>query len=149
MKSKTKIFFLLMVVFIGIFGVSIYGYQRKAVAKIEDKPLGSLIALETPKGLLNILVMADYVSFQPFEDASYFLKTFSISKKDYPQMFKQGIANYSFISAKVDKNNQGGEIKIEVANNQPDHGVYSSPYRLLVDPVSGVIEEIGPRKYTE
>lgn len=142
---------ILIIIFFGVgflIGKTKNQLNIKLITQESGKRLDSLIALETSKGLLNILVVEDSIWFQPFEDASYAFKSFSISKEKYPKLFEQGIANSSFISAKLidDKN---GQIKIEIANNQPDHGTYSSPYRLSVDPISGNIEKIGVRKYTE
>ena len=151
-NSKLSVIIFVLMVISFVFGYFIGINKNRqmfnsAVIQESDKRLDSLIALETSKGLLNILIVKDSVWFQPFEDASYSFKSFSISKEKYPKLFEQGIANSSFISAKLidDKN---GQIKIEIVNNQPDHGTYSSPYRLSVDPVTGNIEEIGVRKYT-
>jgi len=152
-KIKTKqlaISLILIVIFFGVgflIGKTKNQLNIKSITQESGKRLDSLISLETSKGLLNIVIVKDSVWFQPFEDASYFFKSFSISKEKYPKLFEQGIANSSFISAKLidDKN---GQIKIEIANNQPDHGTYSSPYRLKVDPITKIVEEIGSRKYT-
>lgn len=147
MKVNSKILIFLGITVFSLLTLSYY-FWNKFFNGTNPKPVGSLISLETSKGLLEILVEYDGVRLQPFEDASYSFKFIFISKKEYPKLFEQGIANASFISAKVidDKNDL---VTIELANNQPDHGVYSSPYRLKVNPMTGVIEEIGARKYSE
>jgi len=114
--------------------------SKKAVTQEKDERLESMIVLETARGTLHVLVEKEAIIFElfPAKDSGNFKNMLAISKKDYPKLFED---NFSFIMASVvDK------TKVEISNNQPSHGGYLSNYRLIIDTVSGKIEEdITPR----
>jgi len=55
-------------------------------------------------------------------------------------LFSQGVANQSFIRAEIQENED--KFLIVLSNNQPDHGVYSVTYSLLIDPITEEIREL-------
>lgn len=113
----------------------------KAIVPEDEKKLDGLFVFETPKGdPYDVYVTKDTVSLNEFNNIVNELGHIILSKEEYPILFQQGIANSSFISVKQ-LNLKSGQFKIEVSNNQPDHGSYSSTYSLVVDPVTKLIEE--------
>jgi len=77
--------------------------------------------------------------FEPFEDLKDVYTPFSINKQEYPEFFRQGVANLSFIETEVIVREEKRVIKI--TNNQPDHGAYSEVKYLLIDPLDGKVLE--------
>lgn len=133
--------YLLVALAMGIVGF--YGGQLFTRGKTTDinKPLDSLITLETNKGKLEVLISSDQVYLQPFEAAEdNQMKAITITREQYPRLFKQGAADSSFITAKIEPGS-GDSQQITISNNQPNHGGYSPTYHLTVDPLSGDIQE--------
>jgi len=137
-----KIFIILIILGLGfILGILV---NKPSPTKITENPisdtrLDTLISLDTPQGILDISVYKDEIYFESFENATSPYKSFSISKDRYPELFKQGVANSSFISAKVVKDEKSGKSLVVVSNNQPDHGGYSPTYQLTIDPIEGKV----------
>lgn len=67
---------------------------------------------------------------------------FTIKKADYPELFKQGVANSSFISVVSSED----KSEIIISNNQPDHGSYSIVYKLIFNPVTKKIIQVPSTK---
>lgn len=137
--KKTLLGILVLFVCIG-FGYYLRGFIPASTKQVEtvspDSRLDSMITLSASQGPLYIVIFKDEVSFGPFESP---YKSFSISKKDYPDLFKQGVANSSFISAEVSKDSKTGNSLVVLSNNQPDHGGYSSTYQLIINPLNGEV----------
>ena len=103
------------------------------------KPLSSLITLDIPESRLDILVGQEAIIFQPFEVASSPYESFSISKSDYPKMFEQGVANFSFITVQLFQ--KDNNYFVLLSNNQPSHGGFVPEYKLTVDPFTKEVKE--------
>lgn len=150
--SKNKIVLILFLVVVGVFGLVVTKNKRTNFQKYitnEDnnyqsieqdnspEPLLSLTYLKINKGTLKIEKIDGVINFLPSEaDKDSIFESFSIKKEKYPKLFEQGVANASFISSKL-----VDDYKIELSNNEPDHGSYSASYRLIVNPMTGLIEE--------
>lgn len=109
------------------------------IAFSSEKPLSTLTRITVAKDCdLYVIVNSDNIMLDPFEKGcnGYPL---SIDESKYPKLFKQGVANSSFISAEMDKN---ADMIIVLSNNQPDHGGYSPVYQLAVDLKSSEVREI-------
>jgi len=115
---------------------------KEVINQEVDERLDSLIVLDTPKGILDIIIRKDEIWFEPFlkQNSDNFFSVI-IDKAHYPKLFNQGMANYSFISARIVEDEKVGKIAVEVSNNQPDHGSYSRAYRLVVNPLTGTVKE--------
>lgn len=135
-----KVFITLIIFGLGfMFGILVNKLSPTKITEnpIPDTRLDTLISLDTPQGILDISVYKDEIYFEPFENVASPYKSFSISKDGYPELFKQGVANSSFISAKVVKDEKSGKSLVIVSNNQPDHGGYLPTYQLTINPIEG------------
>ena len=85
-----------------------------------------------------IVINPENIWVEPFENVCSDAKSFSIEKSQHPDLFKQGVANESFISAEksLDPN-----FSLVISNNQPDHGGYLPVYQLAVNPKTGEVKE--------
>ena len=101
--------------------------------------LGVHVVLETPEEPLDILFREREIHFEFFEDWQDVYESFTIKQEDYPGLFKQGIAEYSWLRAELV--NEGAWVKL--SNNQPSHGAYDETYYLVVDPKKGEVVEVG------
>jgi hypothetical protein len=121
-----------------VIGVLISAYVREQELE-QNYEIGSLIVVSTELGLVEIVVDHEFIYIQPFEVANNnHIEPLTISSKQYPQLFKQGVAGMSFISAKLDEQDP---TQLVIANNQPDHGGYSPVYWLVLNLKSGKLEE--------
>jgi hypothetical protein len=137
-----KVFIYLLILsfgFVSGFFISKHYADKIPQAPVLETRLDTLIPLDTPQGILDIVVFKDSISFEPFENAASPYMSFSISKKDYPKLFEEGVANSSFISANVINDKATGKTLVVVSDNQPDHGAYSPTYQLTVDPLEGKV----------
>lgn len=115
------------------------GTEEKTIqVERQEKKLDSLINLNTSRGELSVLVTQDQVIFEPLEKAESKFKQFSLAKEKYPRLFEQGVANASWITARILE--KSDRVLVVVSNNQPSHGGGESVYELYVDPVTGKIE---------
>lgn len=115
------------------------------ISKIEtginkvEKPISTLTIVDLGTCKLYVIVNSDSIWFEPFENALCGSKPgLTIEKDQYPNLFKQGIANSSLISIEKEKNIDSTVI---VSNEQPDHGAYSPAYQLTVNIKTGEIRE--------
>jgi len=134
-----------LIVLLGVIGILVLTFlffKNKYSEKIKTDPEKSLSALTTidlsPNCKLYVVINSDSVWFEPFENVCSGAKSLSIEKKDFPNLFKQGVGNGSFISAE-----KASDINtsIVVSNNQPDHGGYLPVYQLIINPKTGEIKE--------
>lgn len=107
----------------------------------EIKPLDTVVNIEASQGTISALITQEKIFIQPFETVTGSYEHFSITKEDYPELFKQGIANSSFISVELYEDHKTKKEMLMIVNNQPDHGGYSPVYRLVTDPVSGDVNK--------
>lgn len=101
----------------------------KELSNIE-KPLSTLTIMRLTEDCdLYYIINSDSIWFDEFEKdcKSY---NFSIYKDQYPKLFKQGIANSSFISVEKDRDQ---DTTLTISNYQPNHGGYTPVYQLTVD----------------
>lgn len=106
-----------------------------------QKPIGVISKVNVGGQELLYEINQDNIYFYPFENTQPLnFARVNIEKKDYPKLFKQGIANYSSIIIEEYKNPQDKKAYIQISNVQPDHGAYATQYRLLIDPHTGNIE---------
>jgi len=112
--------------------------QSKAESPIiinEARQQDNMYLFEIPQGRYDVLVLKDEIWFNEFSNIINELGHFTINREQYPELFKQGVANSSFISVQLIENTKY-EPKIEISNNQPDHGSYAATYRLTFNPVT-------------
>lgn len=105
----------------------------------EVNPLYYQSIFDSPKGKLQVQFHNEWVTVRPYpnESDTPFFKSFDLHKTDYPKLFQQGVANSSFLSAELDTKN----YKLNVFNNEPDHGYFSPSYQLIIDLRLGKVEE--------
>lgn len=155
--NKTKTNKLLLVVFIEFITIMLLSYEWyqtsrnqtintfsqasiQATKTNNGKPLSTLTVMKlTANCNLYVVINPDSVWFDPFENVCS-NNSFSIEKSRYPELFKQGIANSSFIS--VEKTNNE-DLTLIVSNNQPDHGGYLPVYQLTVNLKTREVKENG------
>lgn len=136
-KKKLTIVVFVFISLIAIFELTTNRKKKEAENSVYN-PLGSLITLDAPGELIEILVSQDKVDFEPFEDVNDTYKPLTVKKADYPELFAQGVANLSFISAELLK--EGSRVYVKLSNNQPDHGAFSSTHSLIIDPAEAVVK---------
>jgi hypothetical protein len=133
MFNKTKdialIVLLISAAFLGFNYIQGRTSKTEKVSNIE-KPLSTLTIVKlTANCNLYVVINPDSVWFDPFENVCA-NNSFSIEKSQYPELFKQGVSNSSFIS--VEKTSDP-DLTLIVSNNQPDHGGYLPVYQLTVN----------------
>lgn len=103
---------------------------NQATKANNEKPLSTLTIIKLTENCnLYIEINPDSVWFDPFENVCSD-NSFSIERAQYPNLFKQGVANSSFIS--VEKTNDE-DLTLILSNNQPDHGGYLPVYQLSIN----------------
>lgn len=104
----------------------------------KQNPMGNQVLIKTSVGEFFVLIMSDkiYINVYGTGDGEKF-KQFEIQKTSYPKLFQQGVANFSFITVETMPDN----IHVRIANNQPDHGAFSATYQLVIDPITGEIND--------
>jgi hypothetical protein len=148
----SKINYVLTIILFLTVGFYVGNKWNRVEPKIdESRPLDYSISLDTPKGILIIKTTEGYILINSVEgnynNRSNFKANIVIGKDKYPKLFRQGQANASLISAKLVTNKSNSQFKVELSNNEPDHGDYSASYRLSIDPITGTIEEnLYPRR---
>lgn len=105
--------------------------------------LGSLGKVKFQDKQLMYLVNNNGIHFYPFENTQPAnFADISIKKKEYPKLFLQGTANFSFITVDEYKDSADNKSYLMISNNIPDHGGYVSTYSLLVNPSTGEVREV-------
>ena len=141
MVTRRSVNCLLVALIIGLVGFYAGQFLTREKNTNDINPLDSLITLETDHGKLEILISANQVYLQPFEAAEdNRIKAITLTREQYPKLFRQGVAKSSFITAKIELGGEDGQ-RIVISNNQPDHGGYSQTYQLTINLVSGQIRE--------
>jgi len=129
-KDVVLIILLISVAFLGFNYIQSQTHKTEKVSSIE-KPLSTLTIVKlTANCNLYVVINPDSIWFDSFENMCSTNSPFSIEKAQYPDLFKQGVANSSFIS--IEKTNEA-DLTLIVSNNQPDHGGYSPVYQLMVN----------------
>lgn len=124
--------------------VVLYRQNKKGNISETEKRLDSMFILDTLKGEYSVMVTEDEIWLNEFTNIVNEMGHFTITKSDYPELYRQGVANSSFISVVTSED----KSKIVISNNQPDHGAYSFKYKLIFDPITKEITEV-PRIKTE
>ena len=110
--------------------------KKEAVTEstiIPPNQMDSYFRIDGPKGQIGISISKDVVYVNPFGEQDIY-KPSELLMADYPYLFKQGVANASFVTAEPFKSRDGRYL-IEISNNQFDHGGYSPTYRVYFDPL--------------
>lgn len=141
-QDKLKHASIITISIITFFFVAIISSPISNSKKETDKPLSNLVILELTKNCnISVMINTDSVWIEPFENVSCNTKRpfGDIDKTTYPNLFKQGVANSSFISV---KKSDDLNYPIVISNNQPDHGGYIPTYQLLINPTTGDVKEL-------
>lgn len=138
--NKNKIVLILFLVVVGTVGI-ISNNKRNYIQPIQQKnnsnPLPFSTYIKTNRGTLVVEIVDEVINLFPSEsEEKNVFKSISIKKENYPKLFEQGVANSSSISSKLID-----EYLIELSNNELDHGLYSTSYRLTANLVTGEIKE--------
>lgn len=139
-RLKTLIGLLVCLVVIGVTSALFLNYSSRT--SLGTNPgIGTLITAETATRDINVVVYSDYIYLEPFEQNSQ-LSSFegmTILSTNYPELFNTGDSGQNFIS--VTTIIKSGAEYVQISNNQPDHGGYSSTYSLYLDVKTGQITE--------
>lgn len=147
LKNINIVIIVLILILIGYF---VGKYQNKNIVLLknevktekpieiipEEKRLDNIYVFQTSKGVYDVVVNSDDIWFNEFSNIVNELGHFTITKSQYPDLFKQGVANSSYILVVLSKD----KSKILISNNEPYHGGLSATYRLIFDIVTKKIE---------
>lgn len=139
MSKRIKL--VIITISIVVIGCLIFFYTRNKFTQTSvEKPLSTLTVVSlTEKCSIYVVVNPESIWFNPFETPACDSKPgLTIEKDQYPSLFKQGVADSSFISVEKDTN---ADSTLIISNNQPDHGSYSPAYQLGINVKTGEIRE--------
>jgi hypothetical protein len=127
---------------LALFGVAAYpryvvdesGYEQS-----QADTMDTLVSVDSPLGLVEVLITPNAIHIQPFEVANdNQVASYTITQEEHPLLFEQGVANVSFVSARLEEDSP---TQLVLSNNQPDHGAYSPTYQVVVNLATGEITE--------